>query len=67
MDQAVTHDGPLNIWLSKAPGDVKDYDGSGDWAKIMEIGADISPGKIEFPAVGQSLFEFDIPSCVCEC
>jgi hypothetical protein len=59
----VYHAGPLTIWLSKAPGDVKDYDGSGDWAKVFEMGADISPGKIDFPAVGQSSFEFEIPAC----
>ena len=66
MDQAVTHPGPLNVWLSKSPGDVKDYDGSGAWAKIFEMGADISASAISFPATGKSTFEFEIPSCVCE-
>jgi len=26
------------IYLSKAPGDVRDYDGSGDWFKVYELG-----------------------------
>ncbi|EMD96317.1 glycoside hydrolase family 61 protein [Bipolaris maydis ATCC 48331] len=31
------HPGPLQICLSKAPGDVRDYDGSGDWFKIYQL------------------------------
>ena len=32
------HSGPGFVYISKAPGSVKDYDGSGDWTKVMEIG-----------------------------
>ena len=32
------HPGPGFIYMSKAPGDVKTYDGSGDWFKIFEEG-----------------------------
>ena len=28
--------GPGAVYLSKAPGDVREYDGSGDWFKIDE-------------------------------
>lgn len=34
----IENPGPMQIYLSKAPGDVKDYDGSGDWFKIYELG-----------------------------
>ncbi|KAI0206993.1 glycoside hydrolase [Astrocystis sublimbata] len=34
----IQHPGPLQIYLSKAPGDVRDYDGSGDWFKVYQIG-----------------------------
>ena len=26
------------IYMSKAPGDVRDYDGSGDWFKVYQLG-----------------------------
>ncbi|ORX96753.1 fungal cellulose binding domain-containing protein [Clohesyomyces aquaticus] len=32
------HPGPLTVYLSKAPGDVKQYDGSGDWFKVFQLG-----------------------------
>ncbi|EMD68959.1 hypothetical protein GGP41_001378 [Bipolaris sorokiniana] len=32
------HPGPVQIYLSKAPGDVRDYDGSGDWFKVYQLG-----------------------------
>lgn len=31
------HPGPQQVYLSKAPGDVKEYDGSGEWAKIYTL------------------------------
>ena len=30
------HPGPTQIYISKAPGSVKEYDGSGDWIKIHQ-------------------------------
>ncbi|KAI9043254.1 lignocellulolytic auxiliary activity family 9 protein [Aspergillus affinis] len=40
------HPGPLQIYMSKAPGDVTKYDGSGDWFKVYQEGvcSDISGG-----------------------
>lgn len=29
--------------MSKAPGNVSDYDGSGDWVKVHEFGVSINP------------------------
>lgn len=35
----IFHPGPLGVYLSKAPtGNVKDYDGSGEWFRILELG-----------------------------
>ncbi|KAJ5648794.1 glycosyl hydrolase family 61-domain-containing protein [Penicillium longicatenatum] len=34
----IQHPAPMQVYLSKAPGDVKDYDGSGDWFKVYELG-----------------------------
>lgn len=34
----IFHIGPLFVYMSKAPGDVRDYDGSGDWFKVAELG-----------------------------
>ncbi|KAI1845297.1 hypothetical protein JX265_005454 [Neoarthrinium moseri] len=36
----IQHPGPIQVYMSRAPnGDVKSYDGSGDWFKIHELGA----------------------------
>jgi hypothetical protein len=42
LDTAVYHIGPTSLYMSKAPGDVKDYDGSGDWFKINDWGMILS-------------------------
>jgi hypothetical protein len=34
----IEHPGPMQVYMSKAPGNVRDYDGSGDWFKIWELG-----------------------------
>ncbi|KAK4461702.1 family 61 putative glycoside hydrolase [Cladorrhinum samala] len=38
LDFGIYHPGPVTIYLSKAPGDVRDYDGSGDWFKVYQLG-----------------------------
>lgn len=40
------HPGPLQVYMSKAPGDVRQYDGSGDWFLVYQMGLcqDISDG-----------------------
>jgi hypothetical protein len=37
-NEKIEHPGPGFVYISKAPGSVKDYDGSGDWTKVMESG-----------------------------
>jgi len=44
-DIPVYHDGPLSIYMAKAPTTAIDFDGSGDvWFKILDIGPDFSSG-----------------------
>lgn len=38
LDTAVYHAGPISLYMSKAPGKVADYDGSGPWFKIWDWG-----------------------------
>lgn len=37
-NEQIEHPGPGFVYISKAPSDVKSYDGSGDWTKVMESG-----------------------------
>jgi hypothetical protein len=37
-NEKIEHPGPGFVYVSKAPGKVADYDGSGDWIKVMESG-----------------------------
>jgi hypothetical protein len=36
-NEFVEHPGPGFVYISKAPGAVKDYDGSGDWVKASDL------------------------------
>ncbi len=38
LDAAVYHAGPTSLYMSKAPGAVADYDGSGEWFKFHDWG-----------------------------
>jgi hypothetical protein len=46
-NELVEHPGPGFVYISKAPGSVADYDGSGDWVKVMQSGLKnpSSPGQ----------------------
>jgi hypothetical protein len=48
-DTAVYHQGPTSLYMSKAPGSVKDYDGSGDWFKIYDWGPTFNGGQSSWP------------------
>jgi hypothetical protein len=37
-NEFIEHPGPGFVYVSKAPGSVKSYDGSGDWTKVMQSG-----------------------------
>lgn len=62
LDQAIFHPGPINVYLSKAPGNVQQYDGSGQWFKISQLGATFSTGKMSWPADNIVQYTFKIPA-----
>ncbi|KAG6817309.1 hypothetical protein H0H87_010326 [Tephrocybe sp. NHM501043] len=60
MSAAIFHQGPLSIYLGKAPGNAADWDGSGaNWFKIAEWGAKYNP--FGFTPLGQTEFTTTIP------
>jgi len=62
-DVAVYHDGPLSVYMAKAPGTAADFDGSGNvWFKILDIGPDFSSGSAVWTLL--QTYTFTIPSCV---
>lgn len=46
-DVAVYHQGPLTVWISKANGDVKSYQGGDGWVKIAELGMSYHPSYMK--------------------
>ncbi|KAK9851208.1 hypothetical protein MYU51_010895 [Penicillium brevicompactum] len=60
----IGHPGPLQVYMSKAPGDVREYDGSGDWFKIYELGPkSFSSGDgITWGANNIGNFTFQLPN-----
>ncbi|OQE38052.1 hypothetical protein PENCOP_c009G08416 [Penicillium coprophilum] len=58
----IEHPGPMQVYLSKAPGSVKNYDGSGDWFKIYELGpTSFGNDGIQWGVTGKSQFDFTLP------
>ncbi|KDN61911.1 putative fungal cellulose binding domain-containing protein [Colletotrichum sublineola] len=64
IHQKLQHPGPLTIHMSKAPGDVSDYDGSGDWFKVYQLGyQDGWDGTDKgWLAFGKNKFQFELPA-----
>ncbi|KAK7981421.1 hypothetical protein PG988_003659 [Apiospora saccharicola] len=59
----IRHPGPLQIYMSKAPGDVRDYDGSGEWFKVYQLGhRDGSTEDKAWLPWGQKQFKFALPA-----
>ncbi|KAF5357239.1 hypothetical protein D9756_006647 [Leucocoprinus leucothites] len=58
------HNGVINVYMAKAPGDVASWDGSGTvWFKVHEIPAVTNGGStITFPGTNIQSFTFKIPS-----
>ncbi|KAJ8104825.1 hypothetical protein ONZ43_g7672 [Nemania bipapillata] len=59
---AVYHQGPISIYMSKAPGAAADYDGSGEWFKIKDFGPTFNGGSATWPL--QQTYSYTIPQCV---
>ncbi|ETS76507.1 hypothetical protein PFICI_11894 [Pestalotiopsis fici W106-1] len=58
----IQHPGPMQVYMSKAPGDVREYDGSGDWFKIWELGPQqFSSDGIEWGVTDIGNFTFTLP------
>ncbi|KAL7270628.1 hypothetical protein RUND412_006656 [Rhizina undulata] len=61
LDQTIFHAGPLNVYISKAPGAASDYDGSGGWAKIYQIAPDLQPSGTRWQT-DKDMFTFQLPA-----
>ncbi|KAI0178464.1 glycosyl hydrolase family 61-domain-containing protein [Pestalotiopsis sp. NC0098] len=64
-DGSIAHPGPGQVYMSKAPGNVQEYEGDGDWFKIWEKTLCDESGdltKDAWCAYGMSEFEFEIPA-----
>jgi hypothetical protein len=62
LDQAIYHPGGMNMYMSKAPGDVKSYAGDGKWFKVAQMGATFGAGTISWPANGMTQWTFKLPA-----
>jgi len=62
LDTPVYHQGPVSVYMSKAPGAAKDYDGSGGWFKILDLGPSFNGGSASWPM--SDTYTFNIPSCI---
>ncbi|KAH9890765.1 glycoside hydrolase family 61 protein [Xylariomycetidae sp. FL2044] len=62
LDTAVYHQGPISIYMSKAPSTASEYDGSGEWFKIKDFAPDFSSGTAVWD-LSQS-YTYEIPTCV---
>ncbi|KAK1762942.1 putative endo-beta-1,4-glucanase D [Phialemonium atrogriseum] len=63
-DVAVYHQGPISLYMSKAPAAAADYDGSGGWFKIYDWGPTFSGGQASWPM--RSDYTYNIPKCVAD-
>jgi hypothetical protein len=62
LDTAVYHQGPVSVFVSKAPGSVQSYQGDGSWSKIAELGPTFSGNSATWP-MAQS-YTFKLPTCL---
>jgi len=62
LDTPVYHQGPVSVYLSRAPGSASDYDGSGGWFKIKDWGPSFGAGGATWTLSGS--YAFNLPSCI---
>jgi hypothetical protein len=62
-NEFIEHPGPGLIYMSKAPGSVNTYDGSGDWFKVYETGLCRGGGNVDgnWCSYNKDRLEFTIP------
>ncbi|KAF2089153.1 lytic polysaccharide monooxygenase, partial [Saccharata proteae CBS 121410] len=62
LDTAIGHPGPLQVYMSKAPGEASEYDGSGDWFKVYEMGvSSITDEGLQWASSEITNFTFTLP------
>lgn len=64
LDTAVYHQGPVTVYMSKAPGAVSAYAGDGDWFKIAEEGPTFSGGSATWPL--RDKYTYSLPQCLAD-
>ncbi|KAM0809144.1 putative Endo-beta-1,4-glucanase D [Seiridium cardinale] len=62
LDQAVYHQGPVSLYMSKAPTTAASYDGSGDWFKTFDWGPNFSNGQASWTM--SNTYSSTIPKCI---
>ncbi|VTO93829.1 unnamed protein product [Fusarium graminearum] len=62
LDTAVYHQGPISVYMSKAPGSASAYDGSGTWFKIKDYGPSFNGGSSSWPMT--ITYTFNLPVCI---
>ncbi|KIN05614.1 glycoside hydrolase family 61 protein [Oidiodendron maius Zn] len=60
-DVAVYHDGPISVYMAKAPTTAAAFDGSGNvWFKILDIGPIFPGGTWDL----KQTYTFNLPTCI---
>ncbi|KAI0892331.1 glycoside hydrolase family 61 protein [Annulohypoxylon nitens] len=62
LDTPVYHQGPVSLYMSKAPALAEEYDGSGDWFKINDWAPIFNGGSASWTMSGS--YSFTIPKCI---
>ncbi|KAI8627609.1 endoglucanase II [Xylariaceae sp. FL1651] len=62
LDTAVYHQGPISIYMSKAPSTAAAYDGSGEWFKIKDFAPTFSGGSATWDMA--QTYTYQIPKCI---
>ncbi|EJT72853.1 endoglucanase II [Gaeumannomyces tritici R3-111a-1] len=62
LDTPVYHQGPISVYMSKAPGSVSSYQGDGDWFKTQDWGPTFNGGQSSWPMTGS--YTSTIPRCI---
>ncbi|KAI0399545.1 glycoside hydrolase family 61 protein [Xylaria palmicola] len=62
LDQAVYHQGPVSLYMSKAPSTAAEYDGSGSWFKTFDWGPKFTNGQAQWTMSGT--YTGTIPKCI---
>ncbi|KAG7406065.1 glycosyl hydrolase family 61-domain-containing protein [Fusarium sp. MPI-SDFR-AT-0072] len=62
LDTAVYHQGPISVYMSKAPSSASSYDGSGGWFKIKDWGPTFSGSTSTWPMYLS--YTFNLPACI---